>query len=73
MALYDLAKKNHDRGLWTKEMLEKLVKRGLLGRQEAGQILAGTVEEQNETARESKGETTQGGEAYAGPDERNLV
>lgn len=38
MNTYDLAKKNYDRGLWTKEMLNALVEKRLLGQAEYKEI-----------------------------------
>lgn len=43
MTLKDMAKKNYDRGLWTREMLQALVEKGKLTKAEAEEIIGVTV------------------------------
>lgn len=38
MSIFDMAKRNYDRGLWTKEMIKALVVKGKLTAEEYEQI-----------------------------------
>lgn len=40
MTNFELAKKNYDRGLWTSDMLEKLVERNKITQEELEQIVS---------------------------------
>lgn len=45
MTSFELAKKNYDRGLWTSDMLEKLVERNKLTQNEFDEIVGENTQE----------------------------